>query len=115
MSRDWRIYVGDMLAAAERAKSYRQRIDRAEFNRHEMAFDAMIRNLELIGEAARQVPDPVRGRAVTIPWTRLVALRNILIHGYFAIDDDIIWDIVSNELSPLISALRLLLESSPVE
>ena len=73
-----------------------------------MAYDATLRNLELLGEAARHVPDEVRALAADIPWRRIVGVRNILIHGYLGIDNDIIWDIVKNEVAPLLMSLEKL-------
>jgi uncharacterized protein with HEPN domain len=73
-----------------------------------MAYHATLRNLELLGEAARHVPDEVRALAPDIPWRRIVGVRNILIHGYLGIDNDIVWDIVRNEIAPLRKALEKL-------
>ncbi|GMW05524.1 MAG: DUF86 domain-containing protein [Gammaproteobacteria bacterium] len=64
-----------------------------------------MRNIELLGEAARQIPPEVRGRAPDIEWTKIIALRNILIHGYFGIDDDILWDVVTRRVGPLRAAI----------
>lgn len=71
-----------------------------------MVYDATLRNLELLGEAARHVPDKVRALAPDIPWRRIVGVRNILIHGYLGIDNDIVWDIVRNGIAPLRKALE---------
>jgi uncharacterized protein with HEPN domain len=58
-----------------------------------ITFDATLRNLELIGEAARRVPDDVRSAHPEIPWRMIIATRNRLIHAYLGIDDDTIWSI----------------------
>lgn len=76
-------------------REYTAGMSRAEFEKSRMAYDATVRNLELLGEAARNVPDEVRSANSQIPWKRIVGLRNILIHGYLAIDNEIIWDIVT--------------------
>ena len=73
-----------------------------------MVYDATLHNLELLGEAARHLPDEVRALAPDIPWRRIVGVRNILIHGYLGIDNDIIWDIVKNEVGPLLKSLEKL-------
>lgn len=105
MSREWRLYVADMKACCERATEYTKGLTREQFEAKRMAYDATLRNLELLGEAARHVPEEVRSTAPDIPWRRIVAVRNILIHGYLGIDNDIIWDIVQNEIAPLKKAL----------
>jgi uncharacterized protein with HEPN domain len=56
-----------------------------------------VRNVELLGEAARQLPDEVRAMSSEIEWAKIIAVRKILIHAYFGIDDDILWDIVQNK------------------
>ena len=109
MSREWRLYVTDMKACCERAAEYTSQLSREEFEAKRMAYDATLRNLELLGEAARHVPEEIRAQAPEIPWRRIVGVRNVLIHGYLGIDNDIIWDIVRNEIRPLRQALDKLL------
>ena len=74
-----------------------------------MRYDATLRNLEPIGEAATHVPDDVRNAAASVPWRMIIAARNRLIHGYLGIDDDTLWSIVSDDLVPLRAALAQLL------
>ncbi len=105
MSRDWRMYVGDMCAACDRIAMYSSGSNREEFDRHGLVYDAIVRNIELLGEAARQIPPDVRARAPGIEWVKIIALRNILIHGYFGVDDDILWDVVTSRVGPLRAAL----------
>ncbi len=71
--------------------------------------DAVIRNLEVIGEAARTIPDEVKDETSEIEWYKIVALRNILIHEYFGVNLKIIWDVIQNKLNALESACRKLL------
>lgn len=97
-----------MKARCERVNEYTTGLSRGEFENKRMAYDATLRNLELLGEAARHVPDEVRGLAPGIPWRRIVGARNILTHGYLGIDNDIIGDIVRSEIAPLRKALEKL-------
>ena len=85
--------------------SYTQGLDRAAFPADPMRYDATLRNLELIGEAATRVPEAVRASAPDVPWRLVIAVRNRLIHGYLGIDDDTLWSIVSDDLAPLRAAL----------
>ena len=113
MSREWRLYVADMKACCERVSEYTSGLNREEFLNRRLVYDATLRNLELLGEAARNVPEEARVLAPDIPWRRLVGMRNVLIHGYLGIDDDIIWDIVSNEVGKLLGALEKLESENP--
>jgi uncharacterized protein with HEPN domain len=97
-----------VVTCCERVTQYTNGLSREEFENVRMAYDATLRNLELLGEAARHVPDDVRSLAPYIPWRRIVGVRNILIYGYLGIDNDIIWDIVRNEIAPLRQALEKL-------
>ena len=108
MSREWLLYVADMKACCQRVAEYTTGLDRKEFLSRRLVYDATLRNLELLGEAARNVPEEARALAPAIPWRRIVGVRNVLIHGYLGIDDDIIWDIVRNEIEKLLVALEKL-------
>jgi uncharacterized protein with HEPN domain len=111
--REWRFYVEDMIAFCDKVLSYTQGLDRASFAVESMRYDATLRNLELIGEAATHVPPEVRDAAGDVPWRLIVALRNRLIHGYLGIDDDTLWSIVSDDVVPLRAALTRLLAGQP--
>mgnify|MGYP003383244650 FL=1 len=75
-----------------------------------ITFDATLRNLELIGEAASRVPDDVRLANPEIPWRMIIATRNRLIHAYLGIDDDTIWSIIQDDLPPLLTGLKKIIE-----
>lgn len=81
-----------------------------EFLEDEMRVDAVVPNLEIIGEAAGRIPPETRHEYSHIPWKRIVGLRNILIHEYFGIDMDIVWDIIENYLLDLELETRKILE-----
>ena len=102
-----------MKVCCERVAQYTAGLSREQFERNRLVYDATLRNLELLGEAARHVPDEARARAPDIPWRRIVAVRNVLIHGYLGIDNDIIWDIVRNEVEKLQLALGKLEAENP--
>ena len=90
MSRDVRLYLDDILIAAKKIQRYTEEMNYDQFIRDERTYDAVIRNLEVIGESARNVPDEFRNRFPDIEWRSISALRNILIHEYFAIRDEIL-------------------------
>jgi uncharacterized protein with HEPN domain len=68
--------------------------------------DAVVLNLEVIGEAARQIPSEVRERYPEVPWRRVIGLRNVVVHEYFAVDVEIVWTVVRQSLPELKEALR---------
>lgn len=104
--REWVFYLDDMVAFAEKVLTYTQGLDQAEFVRDELTYDATLRNLELIGEAATHVPDDVRSNHPEIPWRLIIATRNRLIHAYLGIDDDTVWSIIRDDIPRLLQALK---------
>ena len=111
--REWRFYVEDMIAFCDKALAYTKGLDRSTFAADPMRYDATLRNLELIGEAATHVPEHARAAAADVPWRMIVAARNRLIHGYLGIDDDTLWSIVGDDLGPLRAGLIRLLAWQP--
>ena len=114
--REWRLYVNDMIEFAEKVQLYTDGIDQDAFLSDALTYDATLRNLELIGEAATHVPDTVRKAHPEIPWTAIIAVRNRLAHGYMGIDNDIIWSLILDAVPALLPALRRIAETTgPVD
>ena len=113
LPREWRFYVEDMVVFCDKVLAYTQGLDRASFAAEPMRYDAVLRNLELIGEAATHVPADVRTSAPDVPWRMVVAVRNRLIHGYLGIDDDTLWSVVIDDVVPLRQGLTTLLARLP--
>ena len=110
MPRDYRIYLEDMREAGAKARRYVEGLSFENFSSDEKTVDAVVRNLEVLGEATKQVPDFVRLEHPQVDWYRIAGLRDILIHQYFGIDLTIIWDIVQNKLPILLQQLDQILE-----
>jgi len=106
--RDWRMYVGDMILFAEKVLSYTEGFDQSRFESSGLNYDATVRNLELIGEAATRIPIARREETAHIQWRQINATRNRLIHGYLGIDNDTLWSIIQDEAPPLLDELRAL-------
>lgn len=113
--RDWHFYVEDMIGFCERVLDYTAGLDKDVFVAIPMTYDATLRNLELIGEAAVQVPETVRDAHPEIPWRAIIGTRNRLAHAYLHIDDDIIWTLIVDAVPELLAALRKLLETARKE
>lgn len=104
--REWRFYVSDMVAFAENVMSYTDGFDLDRFVSSGITYDATLRNLELIGEAATHIPTAIREQYNNIPWRMIIATRNKLIHGYLGIDSDTLWSIIKTDVPELIAQLR---------
>jgi len=110
--REWRFYIDDMIGFAERVIAYTDGLDQERFVASGLNYDATVRNLELIGEAATHVPDAVRTTHPEVPWRLVIATRNRLIHGYLGIDNDTLWSIVVSDVPTLLVSLRGLKNAS---
>ena len=104
--REWRFYLHDMLSFAENVLAYSEGFNQDSFAATGLNYDATIRNLELIGEAATHIPEEIRLTYPDIPWRRVIATRNRLIHGYLGIDIDTLWSIIQSDIPSLIKELR---------
>ena len=98
-----------MDQCARRAVDYCTGLNRDQFAQNQLIQDAVLRNIELIGEAAARIPPEVRLAHPEISWREIVAMRNQLIHGYLGIDFDVVWDVVQVELPLLITQLAVVL------
>ena len=107
-AREWRFYIDDMIAFAEKVLVYTEGLDQARFIANGLNYDATIRNLELIGEAATHVPEAIRAAHPQVPWRLVIATRNRLIHGYLGIDNDTLWSIIVADVPALLVNLRTL-------
>ncbi len=109
MPLDYRIYLEDILDATRKVRAYTNNLSKTAFLADDKTFDAVVRNLEIIGEAAKNIPESARGNTPKIEWKKIAGLRDILIHEYFGIDGEIVWDIVQHKLPDLETAVTQLL------
>ena len=111
-SRDWGFYIRDMQEFAERVLDYTRGLDRDSLVENQLIYDATLRNIELIGEAATHIPADVRSKHEKVPWRAMIATRNKLIHGYLGLDDDVIWSIICDDIPDLVEQLKEIVEKS---
>jgi len=104
--REWRFYLDDMISFAEKVIAYTDGLDQEGFVASGLNYDATVRNLELIGEAATNIPDEIRQKYSQVPWRLVVATRNKLIHGYLGIDNDTLWSIIQTDVPALLDELQ---------
>lgn len=110
MSRDVRVYLLDILERCERITRYMEGLDEERWSKDERTQDAVLRNLEVIGEAVKRLPADLREQTPEIPWQDIAGLRDILIHEYEGVDLAIVWDVTVNEVPALHRAVSGLLK-----
>ncbi|HSB77533.1 MAG TPA: DUF86 domain-containing protein [Candidatus Methylomirabilis sp.] len=109
MPRDHRLYLDDILEAVARIRTYIEGMDYPRFLSDQKTMDAVVRNLEVIGEAARALPEQVKDARREIDWRKIVGLRNLLAHEYFGVSARVVWDVVQTKLESLEAACRAVL------
>jgi uncharacterized protein with HEPN domain len=104
-------FLLDIKTACERIFEYTGGLNREEFIADYKTVDAVVRNLEIIGEAVKYLPPHLREKRKDIPWKKIIGLRNFLIHEYFGVDELIIWEIINKDLPKLYKAILELIKA----
>ena len=112
MQRDYKAYLEDIIEAAAAAREFVTGMDKDELGKDRRTRDAVVRNLEVIGEAAKKLPAQMKRDHPEVEWKKIAELRDILVHDYFGIDMDIVWDVVQNKLPVLTEQVRRILDES---
>ena len=108
--RNWKIRISDILQCILKIQRFTKGYSFEEFQEDEKTIDSVLRNLEIIGEASRHVPEEIRKRYPEIPWAEMLTMRNIVVHEYQGVNLSIIWQTVKEDLPPLISPLKRILQ-----
>ena len=114
MRRD-RLFLADIIECCDKIDRYLREKSLEQFIADEVLVDATIRNLQNIGEAVRCLPEDTRNLRPEIEWTRIVGLRHLLVHHYFGIDEEIVWDLAANHCPQLRVAASDMLVQLPTE
>ena len=96
--RDYSIHLQDILSNIEHAETFAASLSLDEFIQNYQVNYAVVRCLEIIGEACKQIPQTMRNKYPEIPWQRIIGVRNVIVHEYAAVDLEIIWETVKNDL-----------------
>ena len=104
--RSWKFRIEDIIEALDRIFRYVQDLNYDGWIKDQKTIDAAIRNLEIIGEAAANVPQEIQDLYVDIPWYQMKGMRNILIHEYFGVDNDVLWNTIKKDLPALKEKLQ---------
>ncbi|BAW96758.1 hypothetical protein NIES970_16970 [[Synechococcus] sp. NIES-970] len=110
MSRSLRLYLNDILTSIEKIQSYAKNLTYEELCEDSQTIDAIAHNLQIIGEATKQIPNSLREQYPQIEWKKIAGLRDIIAHTYFRINTKIVWSIVQTKLNPLQACIQLMLE-----
>ena len=111
MSRDYKVYLEDILEAIRKIREFTSGISLPALSKDAKTLDAVIRNLEVIGEAVKRLPEEVKGQQPSMEWRKIAGLRDILIHEYFGINVEVVWDVIQHKLSGLEQSVKKLLGS----
>ncbi|HEX2350655.1 MAG TPA: DUF86 domain-containing protein [Ktedonobacterales bacterium] len=99
--RDPRVMLREMVESIRAVRLYLQGVSKEEFINSALVQDAVIRRIEILGEAANQIPDAVKQRFPEVEWREISAMRNRLIHGYFSVNIEVVWNTAEHDLTPL--------------
>ena len=99
--RDYRLYLNDIKDAINKIQDYIKDHDEKSFIEDSKTFDSVLHNFIIIGEAANNIPDKIKEINSDINWSGIIGMRNIIVHGYFTVDPEIIWSTIKNRLPEL--------------
>ena len=108
-------YLNDILESISDIREFTVGMTIESFSKDKKTIKAVVRSLEVIGEAAGKIPDHIRDRYPEIPWQEITGMRNRLIHEYFGIDLDIIWQTLEEDLEPLDKAVKRIVSETSLE
>ena len=106
MPREFKAYLADIIDAIRKIEKYTKNLSYEKFAADELILDGIVRNLEIIGEAAKRLPEEFRSRHTNIEWNKITGMRNRIVHEYFGVDLDLIWQIINNDLPEFEKGLK---------
>ena len=112
MSRDYKLFLQDILQAIGDIRAFTAGYSLETLINDKRTYHAILRNIEVIGEAVKKLPDEIKDRHPEVEWKKIAGARDILIHHYFEINLRVVWDILQNKLPPLERQISRILQSS---
>jgi uncharacterized protein with HEPN domain len=105
------VYLRHILDAVERIEQYTAGMTEQKFLQNSLVQDAVVRQLEIIGEASRNLSDELRQKHSQVPWAKVVGMRNRIVHAYFDVDLTIVWEVIQRDLPDLKAQVHLILQT----
>lgn len=115
IKREFILYIEDMSQSMRRIEEYLGDLDFIKFKKTNIVVDAVIRNFEIIGEAAKKIPKTIQEKYPEIPWRKMYGLRNLITHEYFGIDYEMIWEIAKNNLPQNLADLQTIIDKEKAQ
>jgi uncharacterized protein with HEPN domain len=113
VSRSLQLYLEDICTSCAKVQRYTLNMTLKDFVADERTYDAVVRNLQIIGEAVKQIPPKVRERYPSVEWRKIAGLRDILAHAYFSLENETLWDIVQNKVPELLEQMQRIVQEEP--
>lgn len=101
MKRDLKLFIEDILENIDLIENSAKKLSKSKFESNKDVIDATVRRLEIIGEAVKNIPDSFREKYQEVPWSKIAGFRDVLTHGYFKVDLDLVWKIMQEDLIDL--------------
>jgi uncharacterized protein with HEPN domain len=105
------MYLQDIVESCQKILRFTDGLNQSDLIRDEKTYDAVVRNLEIIGEAAKHISNELRKQLTGIEWRKIAGMRDLLAHVYFGIDNDILWDVIQNKIPQLAKSVSAFLKS----
>ena len=115
MARDFRLFLFDIVDAISKIEKYLTNHTKESFLADDIIQDAIVRRLQVIGEAVKNIPEPIKQEFPSIAWKNAAAMRDVVVHNYFGIDSSIAWDTVENDLPIFKEGLQTVLKKYPLD
>ena len=109
MQREPKVYLEDIYSATVKIEKFTKNLSFDDFVDNELVSDAVIKNILVIGEASKNIPDEIRIANPEIEWRKMAGMRDMMIHGYFSINYRIVWDVVKHKIPTLTQQIKNLL------
>jgi len=109
-TRDFRDYLQDILDAIGDIESFVGKMTYEEFIKDKKTLNAVVRSIEIIGEASKNIPEPIKAKYKELPWKQMAGMRDKLIHAYFGIDAETLWKAAKDNIPPLKTPIQRMIK-----